>query len=171
MIFFWIQGNLLHNIAITIINMNNNGYTLLELLCVLGLMAIISTMTVGLAQRQIENRTLEQDLNILKHTLEAAKISAQTSNHSTEILFNNDEIVLINPIEQLHFRLSGKTEIRLASFPKNTHTILRFSAEGKTDFQNGTFTLTSPHGFEKYLIINQGGRVYIVRNPLATKTT
>lgn len=135
----------------------NNGHTLLELLAVLSIIAILSGIALNNIQQQWERYALKQDTKLLLHTIETAKNLAILSQTPQEVLANNQTITLNNN----HYPLSGKTRITLARFPKTTDPSITFTSTGHTDSQNGTFTLTSTHGHQTKIIINQGGRVYI----------
>lgn len=136
------------------------GHTVLELLAVLTIVSILSSIAINAVQKQLEQYNLKQDTRLLLHTLETAKNLALINHSNHEVKIIHQEIILKNQISEQHNALTGKNHISLARFPKTATPSITFAQTGHTDCQNGTFTLTSPHGYMRKIIINQGGRVY-----------
>lgn len=151
---------------------NKSGFSLIELLVVLAMIAVISAITAPSIISWRSGAKLRGAADNLKGDLEMAKIRAVKENAFVAIRFfvteNRYDVFVDNGSSSADWNLDpdeikirdrnlpGGVTIQSTSF---TNDRTRFSGRGRAD--NGTAVLVNSKGDQRDIIINNVGRIWV----------
>lgn len=152
-----------------------NGFSLYELLVVVAIIAVVSTIVVPQAISWRSNAKLRGAAYNLKGDLEMAKIRAVRENAFVTIRFdtgaNKYDVFVDNGVNSGDYLLdSDERKLRDRKLPAGvtlvsttfTNDRTRFSSRGRAD--NGTAVLENSKGEKREIIISPVGRVHVKTN-------
>lgn len=142
--------------------------TYLEYLTTIAISALLSCLAFSYWDSLAASRAVQQDAQLLAHTIKSTQIRAMASHQTTRLCGNVTctlplgEALVIVPEQGSAFSttLSGKTRLVTRAFPASKSHQFIFTAQGMTDFQNASIYVcskTSP--IARQLRVNQAGRV------------
>lgn len=151
-----------------------NGFSLFELLVVVAIMAVASTIVIPQIIGWRSNAKLRGAADNLKSDLEMAKIRAVRENAFVTIRFdtaaNSYDVFVDNGVNPGDYLLDpDEQKLRDRKFPAGvtlvnttfTNDRTRFSSRGRAD--NGTAVLVNSKGEKREVIISTVGRIHVER--------
>jgi prepilin-type N-terminal cleavage/methylation domain-containing protein len=137
-------------------NQQQCGFTLLELLLVLAIMAIVSIIAYPNLTTVVDNLRLRNDALLLAQEMRTARTEAVMSQVVRDIRFYpNSNYYQITPSNRVIY-LSQGIRIQDTTFPEDPYFFVdrcRFHINGSPE-QGGHVRLTSSQGRNKYIIVN-----------------
>lgn len=139
---------------------DNNGFTLLEMLVVLSIVIIVSSMAYQFTYKLTEKQTIDFFLNQVQIDIQRAQAFAIESGTATTISFTDDYYYAFQNLNQ--DKVFEKTyPVGIGVLQNTTFRKIRFNPNGEVaDF--GTLTFTTPLGTKKLIINIEKGRMKFV---------
>lgn len=140
-----------------VFNRNDKGYTLIELIAVMAILALAAAITFPALAQPLVNAKLESDARQMASALRMARQEAITSGQPRTVIFypGNDKYKILG--QSTYYLKSGINYVGDTTFTMRSggKPACAFSPSGAPS-SGGTVTLQS-----------QAGRLYIIVNPVA----
>ena len=151
----------------------NNGYTLIEALIVIFLMASISALAVPNLINWLDKAKLNGAVNNLKGSLELAKLKAIQENGPVAVNFSGNKYAIfrdtgatkgVHDIGEEFFRkkslpLGVRIDLSATTFADNGMGLKKIRFKGRGTSTSGTAYLVNSKGMVKKIIISSTGRI------------
>lgn len=131
-------------------SLKSKGYTLIEIVIVIAILAILSTVTASVYKRYQTSQALDKDTALVSSLLNQSRVLTLSSKDNVKhglyleanqvTLFSGSSYV-VGTSTNVVFPLNNTVSLS-ATLPSGTTSIIFERLTGKT-FQNGTITLTS----------------------------
>lgn len=139
----------------------NRGFTLLDLLIVIGIVLILATISVQPIRQGIQAYKVDQAINLTLSKLERARSLAQSRNTIAEVQLNSEAgtIQIVDTADRSNnaeVALVLETGVSLKEMPKAS---IRFFPRGYA--RGGTITLGDDYGHLKSITITASGSMEV----------
>jgi prepilin-type N-terminal cleavage/methylation domain-containing protein len=150
-----------------------DGFTFLELVLVLFLMAILALFAVPQYHDFLERHQAQTEVEQIVRTFTLARQQALLRRENMTLSPDNTwslglllEDEKEHMISSIHFQ--HQAHIFLKTFPAGSEHLIQFSANGMTKTQNGSFYYCPKNLMHaKRIVFNQAGRVYVTSDEAA----
>ena len=145
--------------------MNQRGFATLEIICVILIISVLTTVAVPQMLRLIDKARLDYEMKTLLNNLELAKSLNRVSHYDREIFVNGlpltyETSVYINE-DSYEYQVNGQRVGERYKLPQGFMLKRNSSLKNPLEFSknnNGTLTMISKFGYTRKIIFDTVGR-------------